>query len=311
MGGRRRSTPSAHRRDAVRRAQFRRDAASGRGIDRRHLPGVARQHEPPADERGVRDDVAVGDPPADRPVRLDRERLDLRLDEDVGEPRRAEDRDQRGRRAVRPAERAGPATPARTCGSRTSRRAARRRPRASAGRLVADRRGEAGPSTRRPARRRGARRGTAARTTATRADPRSSSVPPASVRAKTAAPWPLPAQRQRARSPPGIDDRRVARLAGAASGAGRSARSGRRHALAFEAGVASATPGPRRIRGRRLGPPAIGAALAPRLGLDVGRPALLDDRGDRRVREDPERRRAGPGRPRSASRPPPRRPGTG
>ena len=66
------------------------------------------QDQPPAEELRARHDVAVGDPPADGPVGLDRERLDLGLDEDVRQPRRPEDREQRRRRAVRPAELAGP-----------------------------------------------------------------------------------------------------------------------------------------------------------------------------------------------------------
>src|SRR5439155_9860417 len=49
------------------------------------------------------------DPPADGPVGLERERLDLCLDQEVRESRGAEDRDQRRGRPVRPAKRAGPA----------------------------------------------------------------------------------------------------------------------------------------------------------------------------------------------------------
>ena len=47
------------------------------------------QHEPPADQLGGGHHVRVGDPPGDRPVGLDRERLDLGLDDDVGEARRS------------------------------------------------------------------------------------------------------------------------------------------------------------------------------------------------------------------------------
>ena len=66
---------------------------------------------------------------ADRPVGLEREGLDLGLDEHVGEARRPEDREQRRRRAVRPAQLAAPAVEPVRRGSRTSRRAGRRRPR--------------------------------------------------------------------------------------------------------------------------------------------------------------------------------------
>ena len=83
--------------------------ASGRGIQCRHLAREARQHQPPPDERRLGNDVAVGDPPADGAVGLDRERLDLGLDDHVRQSRRAEHGDQRGRGAVRPAERPGPA----------------------------------------------------------------------------------------------------------------------------------------------------------------------------------------------------------
>jgi len=72
-----RSTNAGRRRSARRSAR--------RGIEHVGLAGVAGQDEPAADERRLGHDVGVGDPPGDRPVRLDRERLDLRLDEDVPE----------------------------------------------------------------------------------------------------------------------------------------------------------------------------------------------------------------------------------
>jgi hypothetical protein len=72
-------------------------------IQRRYLAGEAREDEPPADEFGRRDDIRMGDPPANCPVGLDGERLDLGLDDDVRQPRRADEGDDRRRRAVGPA----------------------------------------------------------------------------------------------------------------------------------------------------------------------------------------------------------------
>ena len=50
-------------------------------------PPYAGQHEPAADHRRLDDDVRVRDPPGDRPVGLDGERLQLGLQEHVPEPR--------------------------------------------------------------------------------------------------------------------------------------------------------------------------------------------------------------------------------
>ena len=62
------------------------------------------QHQATTDQLGGGHDVGVGDPPGDRPVRLDREGLDLGLDQDVGQPGRSEEGDQRAGRAVIPAQ---------------------------------------------------------------------------------------------------------------------------------------------------------------------------------------------------------------
>ena len=85
-----------------RRAQA--DAAARPRIERPDLPVEARQHQAPADELDRRDDVRVRDPPGDLAVGLERERLDLGLDDDVGEPRRPEHRQDRRRGPVAPAQ---------------------------------------------------------------------------------------------------------------------------------------------------------------------------------------------------------------
>ena len=115
----------------------------GRRIERADAGRRSRQDQPAADQLRRGDDVGVGDPPGHVAVRLDRERLELGLDQDVPEPRRAEDRDQRRRRAMGPAQHAGARLEAVRRGSRTSttsRPAVSQRMRR---RLVEDRRGEA------------------------------------------------------------------------------------------------------------------------------------------------------------------------
>src|SRR5260221_4444945 len=100
-----RSTPGRGAAPSARRAACRR-------IEHVGLAHVAGEDEATADERRLGDHVGVGDPPGNRAVGLDRERLDLGLDHDVPEPRRREDREDRRRRAMTPAERAAPAVEA-------------------------------------------------------------------------------------------------------------------------------------------------------------------------------------------------------
>ncbi len=78
-----------------------------RRIERAVLAVEPGEDQPAADQVGGGHDVGVGDPPGDRPVRLDGERLDLGLDDDVGQPRRTEQGDERRRRPVIPARLAG------------------------------------------------------------------------------------------------------------------------------------------------------------------------------------------------------------
>ena len=130
-------------------------------VEREIRAAVRRERQRAADELRGRDDVAVGDPPADRASRVQRERLDLALDEQVRQPRRAEQRHERRAAAVRPAqlpgaarERVGDEAVAdheerRSCpraGRRAHRRWARRSARSSrpAGPRRAARRGTAG-----------------------------------------------------------------------------------------------------------------------------------------------------------------------
>ena len=108
-------------------------ARSGRAPPRRRVERIdlavePGQDQPTADQLGRGDDVAVGDPPGDRPIGFEGERLDLRLDEDVPQPRRAEQADDRGRRAMLPAERRRSPHRVRRCGSRRPRPAAPRCP---------------------------------------------------------------------------------------------------------------------------------------------------------------------------------------
>ena len=136
-------------------------------------------------------------------VGLDRERLDLGLDDDVGEPRRPEERDDRRRRAVLPAQLAGRGVEAERVEPVAHDEQALGVP-VEAARLVADRRGEAGrpgaarslePELR-PAQRVGVGRRPARPRSIERARrPRSGRRPRRA--------WPLPPQRQRARRPPG------------------------------------------------------------------------------------------------------------
>ena len=60
---------------------------SGRGVQDIGLAVKAREDQPAADQLRGRDDVRVGDAPGDLPVRLHGERLDLGLEEHVGETR--------------------------------------------------------------------------------------------------------------------------------------------------------------------------------------------------------------------------------
>ena len=96
------------------------------GIEGVDLAVVAGQDEAAADQLGRGHHVRVGDPPGDRPVRLDRERLELGLDEDVRQPRRAEQREDRGRRTMFPGGAHRCRSRVRTCGTRSSPRAGRR-----------------------------------------------------------------------------------------------------------------------------------------------------------------------------------------
>ncbi len=80
---------------------------SRRGIECADLAVETRQNEAAADELGCGHDVGVGDPPGDGPIGLDGERLELGGDEDVLDPGRPEQREQRGRRTVLPARLAG------------------------------------------------------------------------------------------------------------------------------------------------------------------------------------------------------------
>ena len=87
--------------------------ASGRRTARRRverglLPVEAREHEPATHQFRADDHVRVRAPPRDLARALDRERLELRLHEDVADTRRREDAEQWRARAVRPAERPGP-----------------------------------------------------------------------------------------------------------------------------------------------------------------------------------------------------------
>jgi len=75
---------------------------SGRGVKDVGLTVKAREDQAAADQLRSGDDVRVGDAPGDLPVRLHGERLDLGLEEHVGETRRAEKGDQRGRRPMHP-----------------------------------------------------------------------------------------------------------------------------------------------------------------------------------------------------------------
>ena len=83
-------------------------SARSRGSIARTCPSKLVEDEPPADELRLGDDVRVRDAPRDLAVGLEREGLDLGLDEDVGQPRRAEDDEHRRRRAMAPAQLAGP-----------------------------------------------------------------------------------------------------------------------------------------------------------------------------------------------------------
>ena len=198
--------PSTHGRSPATAAAPERSAGGppGRRVERVQLAVVPGQDEAAADQLGRDHHIGVGDPPGDRPVGLDRERLELGLDEDVGEPRRAEQREDRRRRPMLPGGLAGRGRRARTCGSRSSRRAGPRCPRWIAARLVVDGRGEAGRPGAARALERGARRGTAAPDRRRRRVPEvDAAAPPTSDRAKTAGPSPLPPHRQRARRPPG------------------------------------------------------------------------------------------------------------
>ena len=135
--------------------------AARRRIERGRLSVEAGQDQAATEQVGRRHDVGVGDPPGDGPVGFDRERLDLGLDDDVGESRRA----RAGRRSVSPSDapsgaRRSPSR-ARRCGSHS--RPPGRRPYPSG--APAGRRGSAtrtGPSTPRAVPRVGARPGRAA-----------------------------------------------------------------------------------------------------------------------------------------------------
>ena len=106
IGHRKRCPPSIHRDD--RRgpdgSDLRRRRARPR-VERPDLAVEARQHQAPADELDLRDDVGVRHPPGDLAVGLERERLDLGLDDDVGEARRAEHGEDRRGGPVAPAQR--------------------------------------------------------------------------------------------------------------------------------------------------------------------------------------------------------------
>ena len=149
----------------------------------------------------------------------------------------------------------------------------------------------AGPSTRSSARQSCSNDGGDERTRGPRAcrRPRSGRRPPRPGRCRPSA-----------SAPAGRPDRRSSRRA---AGGGRHRRPDpriARHALAFDAGAPSPTP-----RSARPQPPAASTAPArrpppgQRLGLDVGRPSLLDDRGDvafDRIRSVPGRDREDRGR---------------
>ena len=129
-----------------------------RRIEGIELPGVARQDEPAPDELGGGHDVGVGDPPGHAPVGLDRERLELALEEDVPEPRRGQDGEDGRRGAVDPAKVAGRGVEPVGVEAVLDDEERRRVP-VDRRRLVVERRGEAsgpGPAAARPP---GARRG--------------------------------------------------------------------------------------------------------------------------------------------------------
>ena len=174
---------------------------SGRRIEGGDLAAEAGQDQPAADEVGADDDLGVGEPPGHGPVRFDRERLDLGLDEDVRQPRRRQQRDDR--LAERWSQRASPVARLEAVGVEAV--GDDQEPFAvpvQRARVVVDERREPG----RPGAARSfdpeLRPAQGSGSDETRG-PRSMSEPPASVRAKTAGPEPLPPQRQRARRPPG------------------------------------------------------------------------------------------------------------
>ena len=121
-----------HRRSTATAAQVRRGQPALRpvsGSSARTWPSKLVSTRRPPTSSTVRDDVGVRHPPGDLAVGLERERLDLGLDDDVGEARRAERRrgsawrDRWLQRSV-----AGRAPRTRRRGSRTSRRAGPRCP---------------------------------------------------------------------------------------------------------------------------------------------------------------------------------------
>ena len=200
---------------------------------------------------------------ATSPSASQRERLDLGLEQDVRQPRRAEDHHDRRRRAVAPAQRRRSAPRTRRRGSRTRPPAGPRCPRArpAGSSLIVDARrtvhGPAGVSTRSSARHR-----------------RSGSGPDSSPRS--------------ASGPAGLGQREDGRALAAArpAAAWRGARPGTRRpraAVRRSSGWRRSGAGVLRHGGRAVEPGA--------LGQDVGLAALLADRRDVRVGQHPQRGR--------------------